>query len=104
MPYGASALLVKAGWVNKRSKLELVDNTAKMDNLRKTIDRYQLDRHSDERPVFEDPRQHKDRRVAHHPDLIPEGGCRRKMERRSDRINLGCWWMKRKYAAGGTLR
>lgn len=48
-------------------------------------------------PVFEDPRVRKDRRIAHFPELVPEVGCRRKNERRSDRINLGVWWMKRRY-------
>lgn len=59
---------------------------------------------SPERPVFEDPRQRKDRRVSNRPDLIPEGVCRRKGERRSDRINLGYWWMKRSYGGDNTVR
>ena len=48
-------------------------------------------------PIFEDPRQGADRRIADNPEAIPVTGCRRKMERRSDRINLGFWWMKRNY-------
>ena len=104
MPRGISAVSMKADSPINHLKLKLVDKSAKMDNLRKATDSYQIDRPRDERPVFEDPRQHRDRRVAHVPELIPESGCRRKVERRSDRINLGCWWIKRKYAGGGTIR
>ncbi len=59
---------------------------------------------SQESGTFEDPRKVKDRRIAHRPELIPEGGCRRKHERRTDRINLGYWWMKRQYGGHNTIR
>ena len=48
-------------------------------------------------PIFEDPRHKNDRRKFDRDDGIPVTGCRRRVERRSDRINLGVWWMKRNY-------
>ncbi|NNL57395.1 MAG: hypothetical protein HKO71_06560 [Pseudomonadales bacterium] len=48
-------------------------------------------------PVFEDPRSKHDRRQMVSEEGLPASGCRRHGERRSDRINLGVWWMKRNY-------
>lgn len=104
MPRGTSTVQVRVVPVANSSKREVVNKAANMGNSSTATDRYKRDRHNDERPVFEDPRQNRDRRVAHLPELIPEAGCRRKAERRSDRINLGCWWMKRQYGHGGTIR
>jgi len=104
MSRGTSTVKARVVSVAKSSKLRVVNEAANMSNSSKVTDRYKQDRQHDERPVFEDPRQNKDRRVAHFPELIPESGCRRKTERRSDRINLGCWWMKRRYGRGGAIR
>ncbi len=48
-------------------------------------------------PIFEDPRNRNDRRQSDNTAAIPEPGCRRRTERRSDRLHLGVWWMKRNY-------
>lgn len=48
-------------------------------------------------PIFQDPRDKSDRRSKSNELAIPSSGCRRRNERRSDRINLGVWWMKRNY-------
>lgn len=49
---------------------------------------------------FEEPRSRQDRRLSSQPYLIPEGGCRRKRNRRSRRSIMrgGSWWMQRTYA------
>lgn len=47
--------------------------------------------------VFEDPRAKSDRRLRFDEESIPASGCRRQRDRRSDRLNLGVWWMKRNY-------
>ncbi|NNC55373.1 MAG: hypothetical protein HKO07_06605 [Pseudomonadales bacterium] len=53
--------------------------------------------------VFEDPRDKKDRRRKINEDAIPESGCRRRAQRRSDRLNMGVWWMKRNYCVDRTV-
>lgn len=47
--------------------------------------------------VFEDPRSKTDRRKVNNEHAIPDSGCRRHHDRRSDRLHMGVWWMKRNY-------
>ncbi|MGB5324470.1 MAG: hypothetical protein WBN40_03465, partial [Pseudomonadales bacterium] len=54
--------------------------------------------------VFEDPRSKHDRRREYDEEAIPASGCRRHNDRRSDRLNLGVWWMKRNYCVDLTVR
>ncbi|MBT8138892.1 MAG: hypothetical protein KJP25_03920 [Gammaproteobacteria bacterium] len=53
--------------------------------------------------IFEDPRDKNDRRRVINDKAIPESGCRRRVDRRSDRLNMGVWWMKRNYCVDRTV-
>ncbi len=48
---------------------------------------------------FDEPRLTSDRRTSSKAYLIPDGGCRRKRDRRSSRSSMrsGVWWMMRSY-------
>ncbi len=47
--------------------------------------------------IFDDPRVNKERRKQQQPEQVPETGCRRKYNRRSQRLRIGFWWMRRGY-------